>query len=65
MLAPVDTQSLVDMPEGLGEELPCTLPGARTLGELEVAHQAADTLLDRPVAMLGMSGPAFAGWLVP
>ena len=65
MLAPVDTPWLVDMPEGLGEELPRTLPGARALGELEVAHQAAYTLLDRLVAMLGMSGPAFAGWPVP
>ena len=53
------------MPEGREEVLPRTLPGARALGELEVAYQAADTLPDRMVAMLGMSGPAFAGWLVP
>ena len=52
------------MPEGLGEELPRTLPGARTLGELEVARQVADTLLDMLVAMMGMSEPAFVGWIV-
>ena len=65
MLALVDTPSLVDMLEGLGVELPRTLPGARALGELEVAYQAADTLPARMVAMLGMYGPAFAGWIVP
>ena len=53
MLALVDTPSLVDMLEGLGVELQRTLPGTRELGELEVAHQAADMLLDRLVAMLG------------
>ena len=52
------------MLEGLEVELPRTLPGSRELGELEVAHQAADTLLDRLVAVLGMSGPTFAGWFV-
>ena len=65
MLAMVDTPSLVDMLEGMGVEWPRTLPGAQALGELEVAYYAADTLPDRMVAMLGMSGPAFAGWLVP
>ena len=65
MLALVNTPLLVDMLEGLGVELPRTLPGARALGELEVAYHAADTLPDRMVAMLGLSGPVFAGWLVP
>ena len=53
------------MSEGLGEVLPRTLPGARALGKLEVVRKAADTLLDMLVAMLGMSEPAFAGWIVP
>ena len=52
------------MPEGLGEVLPLTLPGAQVLGELEVARQAADTLLDMLVAMLGMFERAFAGLIV-
>ena len=52
------------MPEGRGEVLPRTLPGARALGELEVARQADDTLLDTLVAMLEMAESAFAGWLV-
>ena len=41
------------------------LPGAWVLGVLEVAYHAADMSPDRMVAMLGMAGPASAGWLVP
>ena len=65
MLALVDTPSLVDMLEGLGVEWPRTLPGARALGVLEVAYHATDMSPDRMVAMLGMAGPASAGWLAP